>query len=376
MPVPMLDLRAQYRALKPELDAAVADVLESQQCIGGPHVEAFESEMAAYLGVPHTVGLASGTAALLLSLRAMGVGSGGNDEDGRDEVITSPFTFFATAGTIVNAGAEPVFVDIDPDTYAIDPGQVEKAISFRTKAIVPVHLFGHCAGMAPIIDVARRHNLRVLEDTAQALGAQYDGQMAGTLGDAGAFSFFPSKTLGAAGDAGLVATADAELAERLRLHRNHGAASTYHHELIGTNSRLDALQAAILRVKLRYLASWVAARRDRAAYYTERLRDLDEITPPSERANCRHAYNYYVIRLPQRDRAAERLRDRGIGCAVYYPLPLHEQPCFAHLDYRPEDCPNAHRAAQEVLALPIYPELTPEQQDEVVDALKAHLAHV
>ncbi|HIJ64332.1 MAG TPA: DegT/DnrJ/EryC1/StrS family aminotransferase [Candidatus Hydrogenedentes bacterium] len=367
MAVPLVDLGAQYVALKTEIEAVVSEVFETQGFVGGPFLEGFERAMGEYLNGVRCVGVASGTDALLLTLRAAGIGPG-------DEVITSPFTFFATAGAVANVGAIPVFVDIEPDTFNIDVVQIESKITERTKALMPVHIFGQCADMDPVLALAERHGLRVIEDCAQALGARYKGRLACTLGDAAGVSFYPSKNLGGAGDGGMVAARDEELAERVRLLRNHGQDSAYRHALVGTNSRLDALQAAVLSVKLKHLDTWNAQRRERAAYYGAQLADVPEMVAPIERAGNYHVYHQYVVRLPARDRAIESLRAKGIGCAVFYPVPLHRQECFAHLGYSENDYPVAIQASREVLALPIYPELTCEQQDEVVAALKEHVA--
>lgn len=367
MPVPLVDLCAQYRRIKDEIDAAVAAVFAEQRFIGGPQVAALEEEIAAYANVRHAIGLASGTDALLLTFRASGIGPGA-------EVITSVFSFFATAGAIVNAGATPVFVDIDPATFNLRADHIEAALTPRTRAIVPVHLFGQCADMQPVWEFARRQGLLVVEDAAQSLGAAYNGARAGGLGDAAAVSFFPSKNLGGAGDGGMALTNDDGLAEHLRLHRNHGQGAAYTHTLVGTNSRLDAIQAAVLRVKLRHLDTWAEERRANAAYYTARFREMPEITPPVERTGNYHVYNQYTIRIPRRDEAAALLRERGIGCAVYYPIPLHLQPCLGYLGYRKGDFPEAEATSREVLSLPVYPEITREQQDEVIGALENHLA--
>ena len=367
MSVPLLDLRAQYACIKSEIDAAIADVFDSQRFVGGPHVEALEEEIARYIGAGHALGVASGTDALLLSLRAADIGPG-------DEVITSPFTFFATPGAIHNAGATPVFVDIKPDTFNIDPARIEAAVTERTRAIVPVHLFGQCADMEPVLEIAARHDLLVIEDAAQSLAARYQDRMAGTLGQMAATSFFPSKNLGGAGDGGMITTNDPDMAHRIRLQRNHGQGDTYVHHIVGTNSRLDAIQAAVVRVKLRHLDAWTQQRRRNAAYYTERLAGLPDVVPPVEHAGCCHVYNQYTIRVPRRDEVLAGLRQRGIGCAVYYPLPLHLQACFAHLGYEEGAFPEAERASREVLSVPVYPELSREQQDEVIDALAGCLS--
>ena len=367
MAVPMIDLRAQYRTLKSEIDAAVSQVFENQAFIGGPVVEGFERAVAAYLGAGHCVGVASGTDALLLPLKAAGIGPG-------DEVLTTSFSFFATAGAIANAGAKPGFVDVEPDTFNIDAKQIESRITAHTKAIMPVHLFGQCADMDPIMALAERHGLWVLEDAAQALGARYNEKPAGTLGDAAGVSFYPTKNLGGAGEGGLVVAREEALAQGVRLLRHHGQDALYHHRIVGTNSRLDALQAAVLTVKLKYLDMWNGKRRAAAAYYAERFAGTPEVVTPTEKNGRYHIYHQYVIRIPERDKALCSLREQGIGCAVFYPVPLPLQKCFASLGYRKEDYPAASRACQEALALPIYPELTREQQNEVVAAVENHLA--
>ena len=363
MSVPMLDLRAQYAAIKPEIDAAVAEVLTTQRFRGGPMVEGFEQAVRDYLGVGHAVGVGSGSDALLLALKALDIGPG-------DEVITTPFTFFATAGAIANAGATPVFADIDPETYALDPLQVAPLVNGKTKAIVPVHLYGQCADMDPLVQTARGHGLYLIEDAAQALGARYHGRPAGALGDAAAFSFYPTKNLGAAGEGGMVASADDALAERVRLLRCHGSATQYVHTTVGINSHLDAIQAAVLGAKFRHLDDWNAQRRAHAAYYTERLADVPGVVTPREASGNNHVYHQYVIRIAARDKAKAFLDARGIGCAVFYPLPLHRQECFQKIGRVPNGCPEAERAAREVLALPMYPELEQAQLDEVVRALR------
>jgi len=367
MTVPMIDLQAQYRQIKPEIDAAVAEVLASQVFIGGPNVEALEEAIAVYAGVKHAIAVASGTDALLLLLKAIGLQPG-------DEVITTTFSFFATAGAIANAGATPVFVDVDSATYNIDPALIEARITPKTRAIVPVHLFGQCADMDAVMEIAARHGLYVIEDNAQALGATYKGRAAGALGHAAAISFYPTKNLGGAGDGGMIVTRDNDLAAHVRLLRAHGSDAAYVHRIVGTNSRLDALQAAVLRVKLEHLDTWNERRRANADYYSAAFGSMARVVPPTEHDANHHVYHQYVIRLPRRDQAVELLRGKGIGCAVFYPLPLHSQACFAHLGYTASDCPQATRASREVLALPIYPELTREQQDQVLAVVHEHLA--
>lgn len=362
MPVPMIDLKLQYQSIKAEIDASVARVLESQQFRGGTLTEGFEASIATYVGVSHAIGVATGTDALLLALKALGVQPG-------DEVITTPFTFFATAGAVVNAGATPVFVDIDPATFNINPSRIAEAITTRTKAILPVHLFGQCADMNPILELAAQHDIAVLEDTAQALGAKYEGESAGSMGAAGTLSFYPTKNLGAAGEGGMVVTDDDALAERIRLLRCHGSAVQYYHTLVGTNSHLHAIQAAVLAAKLPHLDDWNKKRAEAAAYYTQQLTRIPEISTPVVRHDCDHVWHQYVIRIRRRDEAIVHLKQRGIGCGVFYPLPLHQQECFLPFGAARADCREAERASREVLALPMFAEITREQQDEVVVAL-------
>jgi dTDP-4-amino-4,6-dideoxygalactose transaminase len=360
-PFPFLDLKAQYRTIKPEIDAAIQRVMESQHFILGPEVESLEEEIATYTQTKFAVACASGSDALLLALIALEVGPG-------DEVVTAPFTFVATAGSIARLGARPVFVDIDPVTYNLDPGKLAAAISPRTKAIIPVHLFGMAADM----DAIMARGIPVIEDAAQAIGAKYKGRPVGGIGRCGCFSFFPSKNLGGAGDGGLLTTNDGEFAEKLRVLRNHGGHSKYECELIGMNSRLDALQAAILRVKLRYLDGWTEGRGMNAARYLElfQSRGLDRIlTLPRVRVGCTHIYNQYVIRAPRRNELKEHLRACGVPSDIYYPIPLHLQRAFAYLGYKPGDLPESEGASREVLALPIFPELSVAQQDFVVDSI-------
>jgi dTDP-4-amino-4,6-dideoxygalactose transaminase len=366
MTVPLLDLKAQFRTIRDEVLAAVHAVADAQQFIMGPAVAELEAALAALCRTRAAVACASGTDALLLPLKAL-IGPG-------DEVITSPFTFFASAGAVVNAGGKPVFVDIDPATFNLRADQVEAAITPRTRVIVPVHLFGQMAALETLLPLAARRGLVILEDAAQAIGArrQVDGvwRMAGELGAVGAFSFFPSKNLGAWGDGGLMTTQDEALAERLRRLRTHGGAKQYHHDEVGTNSRLDTLQAAILMVKLPYLARWSAARREHAAFYDEALAGIPGVTPPVADPRNEHIYHQYTIRSDRRDRLGAWLKERGVGCAVYYPRPLHLQPCFAPLGYREGQLPEAERACREVLSLPVYPELTPAQREAVVRAIR------
>ena len=352
MAIPLLDLKAQYASIKPEIDAVIAEVVESCRFIGGDQVTGFEEDVAAYLGVQHAVSLNSGTDALYLAVRALGIGPG-------DEVITTPFTFIATAEIIAQTGATPVFVDIDDRTYCIDPAQIERAVTERTKAILPVHLFGQAADWDPIEEIAGRYDLRLIEDSAQAIGALYRGRKVCALGDVGCLSFFPSKNLGAYGDGGMVVTDDDEIAARIRSMAVHGkGTSKYVNERLGVNSRLDAIQAAILRVKLPHLDEWNEQRRANAALYDDLLGELDGVITPSCAEGNTHVYHQYSIRVPSRDRIQSALGDAGIGTAVYYPLPLHLQTAFEYLGYARGDMPVSERASAEILSLPIYPELT------------------
>jgi dTDP-4-amino-4,6-dideoxygalactose transaminase len=362
-----LDLKAQFATIREEVMDAVTRVMESQLFILGKEVAAFEAEVAAALNSKHAVGCASGTDALILALLAAGIGRG-------DEVITTPFSFVATAGAIAWIGAKPVFVDIEPGTFNIDPKLIEKAISPRTKAIVPVHLFGLAADMDPIVELAAARGLVVVEDAAQAIGANYKNRFVGTIGEFGCFSFFPSKNLGGAGDGGLIATRDAELAEKIRILRMHGSKQKYHHDVLGTNSRLDALQAAVLRVKLRHLAKWTAGRQGRAARYRELFalaRVFEFVTLPSApSAEYEHVFNQFTIRASRRNELREYLRMKGIPSDVYYPIPLHLQPAFKGLGYRAGEFPHSEAASAEVISLPVYPELADEKQDLIVAAIK------
>ena len=365
MPVPLLDLRAQHAAIRDDVVAAMMDVVDAQAFILGEPVAQLECDVAGLSRTRYAVGCANGTDALLLALRALDVGRG-------DEVVTTPFTFFATAGTIHNVGATPVFVDIDPATFNIAPEAVAAAIGVRTKAVMPVDLFGQMAPLERVRAVAG--GLPIVEDAAQSIGARrmIDGtwRMAGEAATIGTFSFFPSKNLGGYGDGGMIVTQDEALFERLMRLRVHGGRRTYFHEEVGYNSRLDALQAAVLRAKLPHLAAWSAGRRANAAHYDAAFADVPELrTPYIDPAN-ESIYNQYTVRAERRDALQAHLKERGIGTSVYYPLPLHLQPCFAYLGYREGQCPEAERAAAEVLSLPIYPELTPAQLDEVVGAVR------
>jgi dTDP-4-amino-4,6-dideoxygalactose transaminase len=366
MKVPLLDLQAQYVALRDELNEAVRRVMDSQQFILGSDVAALEDEVARYTKSQHAVACASGSDALLLALMALEVKAG-------DEVITTPYSFFATAAAIARLGARPIFVDIAPDTYNIDVSKIEAAITNKTRAILPVHLYGQCAEMSAMMELGSRHNLPVIEDAAQAIGAEDDERQAGTIGAVGCFSFYPSKNLGAAGDGGMLTTNDETLAKLLRILRVHGSATKYYHSLIGINSRLDSLQAAILRVKLPHLDAWSDARATNAARYNQLFEDaglMEEVLLPVARERVRHIFNQYVIRVGEkRDALVEHLRQHDIGTDIYYPVPLHLQECFAYLGYRAGDFPEAERAARETIALPIYPELTFEQQSYVVETI-------
>ncbi|HEY1015261.1 MAG TPA: DegT/DnrJ/EryC1/StrS family aminotransferase [Herpetosiphonaceae bacterium] len=360
--IPILDLKAQYATIKAELDAAVADVLSSTVYILGPYGKRLEAGVAAYTGTAHGVGVASGTDALRLCLHALGVKPG-------DEVITTPFTFVASANTISRAGATPVFVDIDPRTFNLDPELLEAAITERTVGIVPVHLYGQSCDMPAILDVARRHNLWVLEDMAQAIGATWAGKPAGTWGAAGCISFYPTKNLGAAGDAGMVVTDDDALYEQVELLRRHGGKDKYNVHMVGYNSRLDELQAAVLTVKLARLAEWTAARQRVAARYDAGFADLPVETPHvAPQAN--HVYHQYTLRAPQRDALVEHLAARGVGSMLYYPYPLHRQAIYADLGYGEGSLPHSEAAGHEVVSLPIYPELSEAQIDEVIAAVR------
>ncbi len=367
MKVPLLDLRGQHQALRPKLLEAIELVIDSQQFVLGSEVEALETEIGKYCTTKFAVGCNSGTDALLLALMVLDLEAG-------DEVITSPFTFFATAGSIARLGARPRFVDIEPRTYNIDASRVEAAITPRTRAILPVHMYGQCSDMDPLLDISRRHGLPLIEDAAQAIGAEDRGRRAGSMGQMGCFSFYPTKNLGGAGDGGMIVTNEHALAERLRRLRVHGGATEYHHDEVGINSRLDALQAAILRVKLKYLDEWSAARRKKADFYTELFREADlsiEVVPPFIRPEAQHIFHQYVIRAPgHRDEVMKHLSEQGVGSKIYYPVPLHLQKCFADLGYRNGEFPKAERAALETLALPCFPEITEEQQRFVVDVLE------
>ena len=370
MNIPLVDLKAQYDTIKEEVNRAIAQVIEGGQFILGPEVKAFEEEIAAYLGVKYAVGVASGTDALHLALLACGIKPG-------DEVITPPFTFIATAEAITHCGATPVFVDIDPGTYNIDPAKIEPKISRRTKAILPVHLYGQSADMDAILELARKHNLILIEDCAQALGAEYKGKKVGSLGDASCLSFFPSKTLGAYGDGGMVVTNSSEIAEIVDMLRKHGAKVTYYHLLPGFNSRLDALQAAVLRVKLRHLDGWNRLRREKALLYTQQLSQIDSIITPYNEKHSLPCFNYYTVRLKDsridRSELRKHLELKGMQTMIYYPLSLHLQEAYQSLGYVPGDFPESECAQEQVLSLPMYPELSERQIESIANALAEFL---
>ena len=366
--VPLLDLKAQYATIRDEVRDAIDRVIESQYFILGPEVEALEREIAAYSQCAYGIGVSSGTDALLVALMAIGIQPG-------DEVITTAYTFFATAGSIARLGAKAVFVDIDAESYNLRPDQIEPLITERTRAIIPVHLYGQMADMAPVMEVARRHNLYVIEDAAQAIGAEYHGARAGSIGHLGCFSFFPSKNLGGFGDGGMVVANDEALAKRVRLLRGHGAQPKYYHKEVGGNFRLDAIQAAVLRVKLRFLDQWTEGRQHNVALYHELFAETDllesgAVKLPKDVGYGRHIYNQFVIRVAKRDALMAHLKNAKIGTEVYYPLSMHQQECFADLGYQNGDFPQSEAAAQETLALPIYPELSVDQLRVVVQTIQ------
>ncbi len=364
--VPLLDLKRQFHGIKEELNSAIQDVLESQAFILGPQVKEFEALFASYCNTKHAVGVSSGTDALLLSLKSLGIGEG-------DEVITSPYTFFATVEAICNTGAKPVFADIDPETYNIRPDLIEKSVSKRTKAIIPVHLYGQCADMDPILEIAGQHDLKVIEDSAQAVGAEYRGKKAGSMGDLGCFSFFPSKNLGGMGDGGMVTCNSEELEELIQMLRIHGGRPKNYHAALGINGRLDTIQASILIKKLGHLDNWCDKRRQKASYYTEKMEGLDLATP-KVMSFSKHAFHLYVIRVKDRDGLMGHLKQNNIGCAVYYPVPQHLQECLTDLGYKEGDMPETESAAKETLALPVFPEITREEQDYVIESVKDFLS--
>jgi len=372
--VPFFDLAVQFKSIEDEIRSVLDEVFQNQQFIMGPKVKTLEETIAQYCQTRYAVGVASGSDALLLSLMALGIGTG-------DEVLLPPFTFFATAGSVSRLGATPVFVDIDQETYNIDPSKIEEKITARTKAIIPVHLFGQCADMDPLLKISKEKKLFVIEDAAQALGAEYKpenglkGRRAGQIGDFGCFSFYPTKNLGAFGDAGMVVTDNSDWAEKVRLLRAHGSQPKYFHKSIGINSRLDTIQAAILLVKFKSLEKWTTERQKKAERYRALFQDLlssvDRFQLPTVQYQNRHIFHQYVIRVPERDRLRQFLTEEGIGTDIYYPVPLHLQECYSFLKYRRGDLPNSEEASEEVLALPIYPELTEDQQSKVVSRIKA-----
>ena len=372
--VPFFNLAVQFKSIEEEVKSALDEVFRTQQFILGPQVQVLEETIARYCGTRYAIGVASGSDALLLSLMALGIGTG-------DEILLPSFTFFATAGCVSRLGATPVYVDIDPETYNMDPSRIEQKISSKTKAILPVHLFGQCADMNPLLEIAKEKKLFLIEDAAQALGAEYkpttgeDGRRAGQMGDLGCFSFYPTKNLGAFGDAGMVVTNHPDLAEKVRLLRAHGSQPKYFHKWIGINSRLDTIQAAILLVKFKYLEKWTGERQKRAERYRLLFQELpswvEGLKLPTAQYQNRHIFHQYVIRVQERDRLRKFLAEEGIGTDIYYPVPLHLQECYAFLKYRRGDLPNSEKASEEVLALPIYPELTEDQQIAVVDRIKA-----
>jgi len=366
MRVPLLDLKAQYQTIKPEIDAAIRQVVESQHFIMGPAVAELETRIARYCGCAYGIGVSSGTDALLIALMALDIGA-------NDEVIVPTYTFFATAGSVARLGAKPVLIDIEPDTYNLNPEAIERNITARTKAIIPVHLFGQCADMDPVRLIARKHNLKVIEDAAQAIGAEYQGKKSGSMGDAGCFSFFPSKNLGGFGDGGMVLTNNVDLAEKIRVLRSHGSKPKYYHKIIGGNFRLDTLQAAVLMVKLKYLDSWTDARQKNAKDYDTLFQDAGLLPTRVQipvRKQTRHIFNQYVIRAERRDALQAYLKEKEVGAEIYYPVPMHLQECFATLGHREGDYPAAEEAARTSLALPIYPELTLEQKQYVVNCIR------
>ena len=366
MKVPPLDLVRQYHAIKDELDAAVGEVMASGRYVLGEHVERLEGEIAQDVGVAHAVACASGSDALLLSLVALGVGPG-------DEVVTTPFTFFATASCIARLGARPVFADIDPQTFNLDPAVVGDAITDRTRAIIPVHLYGQCADMTALARVADARGVPIIEDACQAIGASHRGRFAGSMGATGCFSFYPTKNLSAAGDAGMITTNDDALADQLRRLRVHGSGRRYHHDSLGINSRMDAFQGAVLRVKLRHLPAWNEARRAIAQRYDEAFASLDVTTPVVADGNT-HVYHQYVIRAENRDALAGHMREDGVAVETYYPIPLHLQTCFAGLGYTEGAFPSSERASKETMALPVFAEMTDEEITAVTDSLARAMA--
>ena len=369
--VPLLDLKAQYNSIRSEIEPVIKEVIESQYFILGPKVVELEQDVANYSNTKHAIGVSSGTDALLIALMAIDVKPG-------DEIITTPYSFFATAGVIARLEAKPVFVDIEEDTYNIDPSKIESAITDKTRAIIPVHLYGQMADMDPIMEIAKKHNLYVIEDAAQAIGSEYkDGKRAGSIGDIGCFSFFPSKNLGGFGDAGMVVTNDDKLAEKLVQLRVHGSHPKYYHKMVGGNFRIDAMQSAVLSVKLKHLDNWTEGRQENAQDYITLIGECglsDKISTPVINNNYRHIFNQFILRVPQRDDLIVHLRSKNIGCEIYYPVALHNQECFAYLNYGDGDFPVSEQAAKDTIAIPIYPELTAAQKKYVVDSIREFYA--
>jgi dTDP-4-amino-4,6-dideoxygalactose transaminase len=369
--VPLLDLKAQYNSIRSEIEPVIKEVIESQYFILGPKVVELEESIAKYSNTKHAIGVSSGTDALLIALMAIDVKPG-------DEIITTPYSFFATAGVIARLEAKPVFVDIKEDTYNIDPAKIESAITDKTRAIIPVHLYGQMADMDPILEVAKKHHLYVIEDAAQAIGSEYkNGRRAGSIGDIGCFSFFPSKNLGGFGDAGMVVTNDDKLAEKLVQLRVHGSHPKYYHKMVGGNFRIDALQAAVLSIKLKHLDKWTEGRQKNAQDYLSLINESglsNKISTPVIKDNYRHIFNQFILKVPRRDDLIAHLRSKNIGCEIYYPVALHNQECFAYLNYSDGDFPVSEQAAKDTIAIPIYPELTVEQKKYVVDSIKEFYA--
>lgn len=367
--IPILDLKGQYEQIKEELEPKVIEVLRSGSYILGQNVKEFEKEMCGFLNVENSIGVANGTDSLHLSLRALGIGAG-------DEVITTAFTFVATTEAIGIVGATPVFVDIDPKTFNIDASKIEEKITDKTKAIMPVHLYGHPAEMDKIMDIAKKHNLYVIEDCAQAIGAEFKGQKVGSFGDFGSFSFFPTKNLGAFGDGGMVTSHSKEYIDHIAALRNHGGAIRYYHDEIGLNSRLDEVQAAILRVKFQYINEWNEKRRQNAYNYNELLKDIDEVVTPYECPDVKSVYHQYTIQVPQRDKMCDLLREKGVGVMLYYPVPLHLQKVHKHLGVGEGTLPVTEDMTTKVMSLPMFPELTQEQQKYIANAIKESLTEL
>lgn len=367
MPVPFLDLKAQYQSIREEIQKALQDVLDNTAFAGGKFVAEFEEGFAPYCQSKHAIGVGNGTEALWVALLAMGIQPG-------DEVITAANTFIATAEAISFCGARPVFVDVEPDTYNLDPTKLEAAITSKTKAIIPVHLFGQMADMDPILEIAKAHNLLVLEDASQAHGAEYKGKRAGSMGHAGSFSFYPGKNLGAYGEAGAVVTSDDAMAQTMRQFRDHGQSKKYYHDMVGWNARMDGFQGAVLHVKMGHIENWTESRRTNARRYAEQLADVKGVILPVEKDEARHVYHVYAIRVEKRDELMAFLNEKGIGCGIHYPVPLHLQKAYADLGYKNGDFPVAEESASQFVSLPMFPELTEAQVAETADAVKQFLA--